>query len=83
MNELEKLGCMESKLKHQLYPTSEYLPYFYGLPKIHRGNIPRRPIVCCIGAATYDMAKLLAFILRPLVDYAKHNFQYAIDFAKK
>ena len=83
MNELEKQGCIDSKLKHLLYPTSEYLPCFYALPKIHRDNVPLRPIVSSDGYITYDIAKLLAFILRPFVGITKHIVLNSFDFAIK
>ena len=83
MNELEKQDCIDSNLKHQLYTTSEYLPCFYGLPIIHRDNVPLRPIVSSVGFVTYDMAKFLVFVLRPLVGNTKHSAQNSFDFAIK
>ena len=83
LNELEKQGCIDSKLIHQLYPISEYLPCFYGLPKIHKDNVPLRPIIRSVGSVIYNMAKFLAFVLRPLVGKTKHNGQNSFDFAKK
>jgi hypothetical protein len=39
----------------------------YGLPKIHKEDVPLRPIVNCIASPTYDLAKYLAGLLNPLV----------------
>ena len=39
---------------------------FYGLPKLHKPNIPLRPIVSSIGSPTYNLSKELARILSPL-----------------
>ena len=85
MNELQKQGCIDSKLKHQRYPTSEYLPCFYGLQKIHKDNLPLHPIVSSVGSVTYDIAKFFAFVLRPLVGNTKNiqHVQNSIDFVNK
>ncbi|XP_041981008.1 uncharacterized protein LOC121734461 [Aricia agestis] len=42
-------------------------PKLYGLPKIHKRNIPLRPIVSKIDSPTYNLAKHVAGVLRPLV----------------
>ncbi|XP_041989067.1 uncharacterized protein LOC121740442 [Aricia agestis] len=42
-------------------------PKLYGLPKIHKRNIPLRPIVSQIDSPTYNLAKHVAGVLRPLV----------------
>ena len=41
-------------------------PHFYGLPKIHKPNIPFRPIVSSIGSPCHSLAKFLLKILNPL-----------------
>ena len=46
-------------LYHRLYPTSDLPPRFYGLPKIHKSNIPLRPIVSSIGNITQEISKYL------------------------
>ena len=50
------------------------MPKIYGLPKIHKPNVPLRPIVSFIGTATYQLAKFLKQILVPLVG----NIQYTV-----
>ena len=40
---------------------------FYGRPKIHKLDVPLRPIVSCIGTALYNTSKHLADILSSLV----------------
>lgn len=41
-------------------------PQFYGLPKIHKVNIPLRPVVSQINSVTYNLAKFLAEKLKDL-----------------
>ena len=50
-----------------MYPTGVSAPKFYGLPKIHKKDIPLRPTVSSIGSVTYKVAKELARILESLV----------------
>ena len=47
-------------------PSASRSPMIYGLPKIHKDNILRRPIVSCIGSPTYRLAKHLVHIIGPL-----------------
>ena len=71
-------GEIDKALYKRLYPTGAGSPKFYGLPKIHKGGIPLRPIVSSIGAARYETARELAKILKPLVGksiYHVHNTQ--------
>ena len=33
------------------------LPHIYSLPKIHKPNLPLRPIVSFVGSATHELSK--------------------------
>ncbi|XP_074641212.1 uncharacterized protein LOC141898959 [Tubulanus polymorphus] len=44
------------------------LPYIYGLPKIHKDNVPLRPIVSNCNSPTYRLSKFLAKQLSPVLD---------------
>ena len=46
---LEKNGEITNALYNKLRPTGSQPPRIYGLPKIHKPDIPLRPIVSCIG----------------------------------
>jgi hypothetical protein len=48
-------------------PRQPRTPVFYILPKIHKKNIPGRPIVSAIDSPTDKISKFLDNILRPLV----------------
>ena len=63
-----------------IYPTSCTAPKFYGLPKIHKTGIPLRPIVSSRGSVSYGVAKVIARILKPLVDKSPHFIQSTRDF---
>ena len=50
----------------QLRPHGSNSPAtrFYGLPKIHKNNMPMQPIVSACGTATYNTAKFITKILQ-------------------
>ena len=41
-------------------------PMIYGLPKIHKPQVPLRPIVSCTGAPSYKLSKYIASVIFPL-----------------
>ena len=55
-------------------------PKFYGLPKIHKRGIPLRPIVSSRRSISYEVAKELARILKPLVGSSPHHIKNSGDF---
>lgn len=58
-------------------------PQIYGLPKIHKEGVPLRPIVSAIGSPTYQLAKELAKILRPLAGRSGSNIKNSSDFCRR
>ena len=71
-------GGINEETYKRMYPTGAGWPKFYGLSKIHKPDIPLRPIVSSTGIVSYNTAKELAKILKPLVGHvntpsAKHQ----------
>ena len=64
----------------KMHPTGTVPPKFYGLPKIHKRGIPLRPIVSIRGSISYEVAKELARILKPLVGSSSHHIKSTGDF---
>ena len=64
-----------------MYPTGASPPKFYGLPKIHKKNIPLRPIVFNFGSVSYGVAKELARIIKPLMRNSQHHVHNTKQFA--
>ncbi|XP_044757770.1 uncharacterized protein LOC123315929 [Coccinella septempunctata] len=60
-NLLPKKLCSSLKI-HNAVP-----PQFYGLPKLHKDNIPLRPIVSCIQGPTYNLSKYLSKCISPII----------------
>lgn len=63
---LQDKGEITPSEAFRLRPGDSKAPHLYGLPKIHKDNVPLRPIVSSIGSPTYDLAKFLARIISPL-----------------
>ena len=76
-------GGLKDDLYRKLYPTGAGSSKFYGLPKIHKPGIPLRPIISSIGTVTYNTAKELARILKPLVGLSEHHIQNTSDFVQQ
>ena len=83
LKEWRKEERIPNYLYNQLYPTAENVPKFYGLPKIHKKDVPLRPIVSSIGSVMYDTAKFLAKIMKPLVGHNSHHIVNSEDFVNK
>ena len=67
LKKIKAEGGISDQLYKKMYPTGAVAPKFYGLPKIHKRDIPLRPIVSSRGSINYELAKELSRILRPLV----------------
>ena len=70
-------------LRHFIYPASEEIPKMYGLPKIHKANVPLRPIVANRGSLAYNASSVLADILGPLVGKSERHIKNSGDFVDK
>ena len=56
-------------------------PKVYGLPKIHKPNLPLRPIVSFIGSPTYNLSRYLVNILSPLLNH-NHSVKNSSEFVQ-
>ena len=75
-------GRLEDHTYQEMYPTGASSPKLYGLPKIHKKNIPLRPIVSSQGSVNYGVAKELAKILKPLTGNTIHQVNNPKEFAE-
>ena len=63
LEELSKLreeGKIEVELCNQLKPMGSQPPRIYGLAKVHKSNVPVRPVLSMPGSAYYSIAKQVA-----------------------
>ena len=89
-NPLPSLITRSNKILKDFIPTdlhnkikvrSPNLSYFYGLPKLHKPDIPLRPIVSAVGSPLYKLSRWLANIISPFLgkisgSHLKHNLQF-------
>ena len=73
-------GGINETTYRMLYPTGAGSPKYYGLPKVHQEGMPLRPIVSSVGSVTYETAKELSRILKPLVGRSPHHVKNTKDF---
>ena len=81
--EWEKDKRISSYIYRRIYPTSEKIPKFYGLPKVHKKETPLRHTVSSIGSITYPAAKFLSSVLNPIKGKAPHSIKISEDFVQK
>ena len=73
-------GGIDNNTYKRLYPTGAVPPKYYGLPKIHKQGTPLRPIISTRGSVSYETAKELAKILKPLIRKSPHHVYNNKDF---
>ena len=72
---------MSENTYRMMHPTGASAPWFYGLPKICKKDVPLKPIVSSIGSVTYEVTKELARILKPLFGKSINHVNYSKEFA--
>ncbi|XP_041471892.1 uncharacterized protein LOC121421288 [Lytechinus variegatus] len=80
LRDLHKNGDIDDATYRVLRPTQKQPPRIYGLPEIHKPDVPLRPIVSCISSFAYNTSKLLADILAPLVGNNQHAVRNSASF---
>ena len=63
-----------------LKPSWSKPPRLYGLPKVHKTDLPLRPIVSSIGSPTYKLSKFVASIIGPLVGQSDYHVKNTKEF---
>ena len=80
---LQKQELIPKALVNSLKPTASNIPKFYGLPKIHKPDVPLPSIVSSIGSPTYKLAKYINTLITPLVgltpSYVKDSKHFVDD----
>ena len=77
---LKKDGSFDITRYYRLRSSVPQPPKLYGLPKLHKPNVPMRPIVSFCGSPTYQLSKYLTTILQPLTDESRHKLQSTENF---
>ena len=84
--ELYRLDIIDKKTYDKLCPLGSHFGILYGLAKVHKqlknNCLPFRPILSALGTPTYNIAKFLVPIPKPLTnnDYMlKDTFEFSRD----
>ena len=78
--DLKKTDAIDIQRYNRLRCRVPQPPKLYGLPKLHKPNIPMRPIVSFCGSLTYQLSKYLTTVLKPLTDESRHKLQSTENF---
>ena len=79
--DLNKNGRLTPHEYDRLRCTCGSTPSLNGLPKIHKPDVPLRPIVSFYSSPTYNLSKHLAFLLSSLVGNSSSAVRNSRDFA--
>lgn len=81
---LKDKGFISDVVAKSLYKYNGLCPKYYGLPKVHKPEIPLRPIVSCVGASTQPLAKFISEILcKSFSSFNKFRIKDTFEFAEK
>ena len=83
LKKIKSEGGTNDSLYKKMYYTGVVPPKFYGLPKVHKRDIPLRPTVSSRGSISYEVAKELARIIRPLVGSSPSHIKNTGDFIEQ
>ena len=78
---LKRNGRISKAVYNNIRPRHKQPARIYGSPKIHKANIPLRPIVSCVKTFAYDLPVFLANILSPLTGNSDFTVTNSAHFA--
>lgn len=82
LRKLKSSKTITDALYSHLYVSGSRPGILYGSPKVHKPNVPLRPILSAIGTVNYKLAKYLVPILSPIT-FNKYTVKDSFSFAKE
>ena len=79
---LQREDRLSSKTYYHLRSSAAGVPRLYGLPKVHKPDVPLRPIVSFVSSPTYALSKFLASLLSPIVGLSDSHVRNSQQFAQ-
>ena len=67
--ELFKKKFISREVYELIHPIGSQRPRMYGLPKIHKSDIPLRPILSMYHSVQHSLAKWLIQVLNPVIAF--------------
>ena len=71
---------MSQKLAQQLMPSHSSCPRLYGLPKIHKPDVPLRPITCMMDSPAHKTAAYLTKVISPVLGKSEYTVKNSAAF---
>ena len=83
LRELKRMREINETTLASIRPTASRTPRLYGLPKIHKPDVPLRPIVSSINSPTYHLAKYVTQVIGPLAGQTTSFVKNSRHFVEK
>ena len=81
LKELQEEGKITNAIVESVWPIGSLRPRMYGLPKVHKANVPLRPILAMIKSPQHNLAKWLNGLLAPVLEkYSTYCVQDSFNF---
>ena len=80
MPNLSSSGDISSELAKNLKWYTSFTPYLYGLPKIHKSNIPICPVINYKSSLLFKLSKFLSGLFKPLTVNSAHSINSPYEF---
>ena len=81
--ELVNEGELTPTIRKSVIPGTAKAPSFTGLPKVHKTNVPLRPIINNIGSPLYGLAKFIVTTLKKIEKLLNFTVQNSYEFIEK
>ena len=82
--QLSNGGVMHEFVCKEIRPTGSLRPRLYGLPKVHKKDVPLRPILSMVGSSQHAVAKYFAAVIDPVLQlYSNNCIKDSFTFAKE
>ena len=82
--QLSNGGVMLESVYKEIHPTGSLRSRLYGLPKVHKKELPLRPILSTVASFHHALAKYLAAVIDPVLQfYSKNCIKDSFTFAKE
>ena len=75
---------MHESVYKEIRPTGSLRSRLHGLPKVHKNEIPLRPILSMVSSSQHALAKYLAAAIDPILQlYSNNCIKNSFTFVKK
>ena len=81
--QLRKEYLISKQVYEAVRHTGSQRPRMYGLPKIHKKDVPLRPILSMTGSAQHQLAKWLPSLLQPVLQNLSNCVSDSFTFVKE